>query len=159
VPDPEISIRPATARDVGAVRDIVERAYGVYVQDIGRRPVPMDADYELAVRDGTVFVAEAGGALAGLVVLVLEPGHVLIENVAVEPGRQHLGIGRALLAFAEGHARRHGRATLRLYTHEKMLRNQRLYAELGYVRTEPPAGDTTPRVFMEKLLRGDAARS
>jgi GNAT superfamily N-acetyltransferase len=40
--------------------------------------------------------------VVGLIVLIEEADHVLVENVAVDPGRQGEGIGRALLAFAEG---------------------------------------------------------
>jgi GNAT superfamily N-acetyltransferase len=148
-----IEIRPAASADIAAIESIVQRAYGGYVDEIGVRPVPLDADYGAAVRDGTVFVAEAGGeALAGLVVLVLEPAHLLIENVAVDPGWQGGGVGRALLAWAEEYARENGRAAVRLYTHRLMERNQRLYAALGYERVPPPAGDRTPRVFLVKRL-------
>jgi ribosomal protein S18 acetylase RimI-like enzyme len=148
----EIEIRPATASDVAAVKRIVTRAYEGYIEQIGRRPLPMDADYESAVHEGKVFVAECAGDTAGLVVLVLEREHVLVENVAVDPRLQHRGVGRALLAFAESYARGHERPVMRLYTHCAMERNQRLYAGLGYEREPPPAGDRTPRVFMVKRL-------
>ena len=61
----------------------------------------MDADYAETVREGTLFVAEDDGGIAGAIVLVPEGDHLEVENVAVEPGRQGGGIGRALLAFAE----------------------------------------------------------
>ena len=49
-------IRPADASDLAAIESIVERAYGVYVERIGMRPGPMDADYAEKVRRGLVFV-------------------------------------------------------------------------------------------------------
>ena len=36
----------ASAGDVPALHDIAERGYGVYVERIGRRPAPMDDDYD-----------------------------------------------------------------------------------------------------------------
>ena len=51
-------IRPADAADLAAIEAIVERAYGVYVERIGMRPGPMDADYAEKVRRGLVSVAE-----------------------------------------------------------------------------------------------------
>jgi GNAT superfamily N-acetyltransferase len=149
----ETAIRPAAAADVAAVKGIVQRAYEGYIEQIGVRPMPMDADYEAAVRAGTVFVAEHDGVLAGMIVLVLAPEHVLVENVAVDPRWQHGGVGRALLAFAESFAIRHGRRAVRLFTHRRMERNLRLYAAIGYEREPAPAGDRTPRVFMVKLLQ------
>ena len=99
---------------------------------IGLRPIPMDADYPELVRSGVVWVAEDGGNIAGLVVLIAHDDHVLVDNLAVEPSHQGRGIGRQLLAFAEEHARGLGLDEMRLYTHVKMTENQAIYARLGY---------------------------
>lgn len=120
---PARKVRLAIAADVEAIAGIVERAYGVYVERIGMRPGPMDADYAEKVRSGLVFVAEEDGEVVGLIVLVEMPGRLLIENVAVDPARQGEGIGGRLLAFAEEAARAAGIDTLTLFTHEKMTEN------------------------------------
>jgi ribosomal protein S18 acetylase RimI-like enzyme len=65
-------------------------------------------------------------------VLEQRDGFVLVDNVAVDPAAQHQGVGRRLLAFAEGHARAAGLAEVRLYTNERMTANIRLYEHLGY---------------------------
>ena len=57
-------IRRASAGDVPALEDIVERAYGVYVERIGRRPGPMDDDYAARVTAADVFVADDGAAVS-----------------------------------------------------------------------------------------------
>ena len=147
-----IAIRPATPPDAAAVADIVQRAYQGYVDRLGVRPAPLDADHGAAIREGRVFVAGVDGVIAGLIVLVLEPAHLLVENVAVDPSLQHRGVGRDLLGFAEVYARERGRVAVRLFTHRDMDRNLRLYCELGYVREPPPAGDRSPRVFLVKRL-------
>jgi ribosomal protein S18 acetylase RimI-like enzyme len=134
------------------LRDLVQRAYGHYVERIGMRPGPMDADYDAAVRDGHAWVADDDGEIAGLLVLEEHSDHLLIENVAVEPSRQHQGIGRALLAFAEQRAAELELGELRLYTHVKMAENQALYARLGYREDERRSEQGFARVFMSKRL-------
>jgi ribosomal protein S18 acetylase RimI-like enzyme len=130
----------------------VQRAYGHYVERIGLRPAPMDADYEALVAEGRTWVAELDGEIVGLLVLETEDDHLLIENVAVEPARQGGGIGRSLLAFAEQQAAAAGLAELRLYTHVKMTENQALYARLGYREVERRAERGFERVFMSKRV-------
>lgn len=153
------TIRPAVAADLAAIEAIVARAYGVYVERIGMRPGPMDADYAELLSRGLIHVAahgEAGGAeesrIAGLIVLVEIGDRLLIENVAVDPDRQGEGTGRLLLAFAEEEAGRAGIDTLALYTHEKMSENIALYERLGYVEDERRAEQGFSRVFMSKRL-------
>lgn len=147
-------IRRAGVPDLEAIEAIVESAYGIYVERIGMRPGPMDADYRTQIDRGSVWVAEDEG-VAGLVVLVEEPGALLIENVVVAPERQGEGIGGRLLDFAEDEARRAGLGAVRLFTHEKMTENQALYERLGYRETErrvQPPGFAL--VFMRKVLSG-----
>jgi ribosomal protein S18 acetylase RimI-like enzyme len=145
-------IRPGEMADVDAVAELVERAYEGYVEDIGVRPAPMDADYGEAVRHGTLFVAAEGDVIAGAIVLVPEGDHLEIENVAVAPPRQGDGVGRALLAFAEDRARERGIGELRLFTHVLMSRNQRIYRRLGYTEVERRAEHGFERVFYSKRL-------
>jgi predicted N-acetyltransferase YhbS len=145
-------IRPADASDLAAIEAIVERAYGVYVERIGMRPGPMDADHAEKVRCGLVSVAEEGGEVVGLIVLVEFSDRLLIENVAVDPGRQGEGIGGSLLEFAEETARAAGIDTVTLFTHEKMSENLALYARLGYEEAERRNEGSFSRVFLSKRL-------
>ena len=147
-----VRIRPGEEADVAAAAEIVERAYEGYVEGVGGRPAPMDADYSEAVRAGTLFVAEDGAGIAGLIVLALDGGHLEVENVAVDPRRQGEGVGRALLAFAEEEARSRGVGELRLFTHVVMLRNQRIYTRLGYTEVERRNDNGFERVFYVKRL-------
>ena len=90
--------------------------------------------------------------MIGLIVLVEIGDRLLIENVAVDPDRQGEGIGRRLLEFAEGEARRAGIGTLVPYTHEKMSENLALYARLGYEEEERRRENGFSRVFLSKRL-------
>jgi ribosomal protein S18 acetylase RimI-like enzyme len=125
-------VRGADPAEVPVLREIVERAYTVYIERIGRRPAPMDDDYDAKVGRGEVFVADDDGAVAGLIVLVERPDHLLVENVAVDPPLQGTGVGRMLLAYAESHAAACGLSELRLYTNEAMTENLAFYPRLGY---------------------------
>jgi ribosomal protein S18 acetylase RimI-like enzyme len=147
-------LRLATADDRDAVVRLAEAAYGVYVERIGKRPAPMDADYAGLIDAGLVTVAERDGALAGILVLVPMPDHLLVENVAVDPAAQRTGVGRRLMAHAEDEARARGLPELRLYTNEKMVENLSWYPRLGYRETERRAESGFARVFFEKRLTG-----
>ena len=149
---PGLTIRPAIAADVAAIAAIVERAYGVYVERIGMRPGPMDADYAEKVRRGLVSVLEEDGVVVGLLVLVQMPDHMLVENVAVDPERQGEGVGRELLATAEERARQADLDEMRLYTHAKMTENRALYRHLGYEETGRRDEEGFDRVFLVKRL-------
>lgn len=144
-------IRRALAIDVSPVNDIVERAYSIYIERIGRRPAPMDDDYAEKIRQGHTFVADDDG-IAGLIVLIHEVDHLLIENVAVDPRRQREGIGRALLSYAETHAHELRASTLRLYTNAAMTENLALYTSLGYHETHRRSENGFQRVYLSKRL-------
>jgi hypothetical protein len=51
-------------------------------------------------------VLEEGAAIAGIIVLLPTTNYLLLDNIAVSPARQGLGLGRRLLAFAEAEALR-----------------------------------------------------
>ena len=86
---------------------------------------------------------------------MLQPAtdYLLLDNIAVSPARQGSGLGRRLLAFAEAEALRRGYAEIRLYTHQTMEENQRLYASIGYEETGRGTEAGYDRVFMRKQLR------
>jgi ribosomal protein S18 acetylase RimI-like enzyme len=128
-----VRLRPATADDVPRLTQLVQAAYGHYVDRIGGPPRPMTDDYAEVVRSGRATVAERGGEVAGLIVLEAGDDGFVVDNVAVDPAHQGSGVGRALLEHAEAEARRAGFDSIRLYTHERMTENQALYARIGYV--------------------------
>lgn len=146
------AIRPALPTDVPAIERTVRDAYGHYVARMGRPPGPMLDDYPARVAAGTAWVLDDAGTIVGVLVLLAEPGYLLLDNVAVDPARQGQGIGRRLIAFAEAEARRRGFAEIRLYTHVTMVENQALYARLGFVETHRGTQVGFERVFMTKRL-------
>jgi GNAT superfamily N-acetyltransferase len=103
-PAPDVEIRPAVTTDAARVRDLTRAAYAKWVALIGREPLPMQADYERALREHAIDLLTEGGVLAGLIETIMCPDHLWIENVAVAPERQGRGYGRLLLAHAERRA-------------------------------------------------------
>jgi GNAT superfamily N-acetyltransferase len=128
-----VELRTATSADVLAITALVQSAYGHYVERIGGRPRPLDDDYAQVVIDREVLVAEAGGELAGVIVLGTDDEGFHVDNVAVAPAWQGKGVGRVLLVRAEECARDAGHDSIWLLTHELMHENLALYERIGYV--------------------------
>ena len=148
----ESRIRAPTAADIFAITDIVDQAYRHYISRIGKPPGPMLDDYAARVSEGAVWVLEERAVMAAMIVLLPAPNYLLLDNIAVSPTRQGLGLGRRLLAFAEDEALRLGYREIRLYTHETMVENQRLYASIGYEETGRGSEAGYNRVLMRKQL-------
>src|ERR1700730_1519022 len=146
-------IRAATAADVPAIAEIVDHAYRHYITRIGKPPGPMLDDYAARVSEGAVWVIEEGAVVAALIVLLPAPNYLLLDNIAVSPARQGLGLGRQLLAFVEAEALRRGYREIRLYTHQTMVENQRLYASIGYEETGRGIEAGYDRVFRHEPVR------
>ncbi len=143
-------IRQATTADLHAVEGIVTRAYTKYIARIGAPPGPMVDDYPARIAAGEVWVS--GDPVRALIVLVDEPDHLLLDNIAVDPAAQGTGQGRILMAFADAEARRRGYSELRLYTHQTMVENIALYARLGWEETGRGVSVGLARVFFRKGL-------
>lgn len=150
---PPVRVRRADAADARVLAALATAAYSVYLPRMGGlAPGPMGTDYADLVATAEVWVAEVGHRIAGFLALRRAGDHVLLENVAVHPDWQGQGLGRRLLALAEERARASGVPVLRLYTHETMVENQRLYERAGYVETDRRTDDGFARVFYEKTL-------
>lgn len=141
-------IRLATPPDQPEVEAIVAAAYSPYIARIGQKPGPMLDDYAGLIAANQVYVT--GTPIAGLIVLVDEPDHLLLDNIAVAPEAKGQGIGRRLLQFADAEAHRRGHRELRLYTHEMMTENVALYARSGWQETHRATQKGFPRVFFRK---------
>ena len=112
----------------------------------------MLADYRALIRGETVYVAEDGARVVGVLVVIPLQDAVLVENVAVHPSRQGLRVGLRLMRFAEEYAREKGLHELRLYTNESMEENVSFYTSLGFEETDRRFAHGYRRVFMSKKL-------
>lgn len=129
----DYSFRTADPTDVPQVAELVNVAYGHYIERIGMLPGPMTADYAEVINSRQVTVAERDGTIVGLIVLGLDDEGFVIDNVAVHPSHRGAGLGKALLEFAEAEALRAGFDAIHLFTHEKMTENMEIYSRIGYI--------------------------
>ena len=148
-------IRPARAEEAEAVRTLVRESYAMYVARIGREPSPMTDDYPAQIAAGTVWVLVDGDEVAGIIVLENTPEALQVANVAVRSKSQGLGLGRALLAFADDEARRRGYRAVILYTNVHMTENLARYPALGYVEVGRGRERGFDRVFFRKELANE----
>ena len=146
------SLRRAAPSDASTMHPIAQASYAGNVPRMGRRPYPMDMDYDAAVADAESWVAVDDPSVVGFLVLVDEADAMLLENVGVLPSHHGRGVGRALLELAESRAVESGHSRIRLFTHVTMVENQALYERIGYVRTHHATDDGHTRVFYEKVL-------
>lgn len=154
-----ISIRRGQPTDAPAVRQFVRDAYAEWVPLLGREPLPMQADYDLAMRAHLVDLVYVAGQLVGLIEMIHRPDDLFIENIAVDASHRGRGLGRFLLLRAEDLAQSLQLDRLSLLTSQLMQSNIRLYRSAGFQidRTEPFMGGTT--VYMSKAVTPAASEA
>lgn len=148
----DVHVRRAELSDVAAIERIVRAAFDMYIVRIGRQPAPMSADYSAVIASSRVWVIDADGEVAGVLVNDVHDDHLLLDTMAVDPDAQGRGFGALLLARAEEDAREHGLAEVRLYTNQAMTENQTFYPRHGYVETARGRQDGYDRVFYAKQM-------
>jgi len=138
-----MEIRPVRPDEYAEAGDLVASVYATLIPDLG--------DYADELRDvagriawgAEVWVAEVEGRVAATVTYVPGPGRYAeypdplgagIRMLAVLPGYQRRGIGRALVRDCLDRARADGRRAVYLHTTEWMAEAQRLYATMAFER-------------------------
>lgn len=102
-----------------------------------------------------LFLAFHGNRLAGCAFLAERPAHFYLGKLAVEPGLQGRGIGRALVAAAEEFSRHAGKPAIELETRVELTENHAAFARLGFAetgRTAHPGYISPTSVTMRKAL-------
>ena len=117
----DISLAPPHLAGDGAfltaTADLVNRVYADAEKGIWREGAERTGPDELAglVRAGELAVARRDGHVVGAVrVRRLASGEGEFGMLVASPERRGIGLGRRLVEFAEGWAREHGAATMRL---------------------------------------------
>jgi ribosomal protein S18 acetylase RimI-like enzyme len=145
-------IRKASPADLDQIRACAVAAYTRYIERIGKKPAPMVADFAAAIEAGTLYVIEADAQICGFVVFYACNDYLQLENVAVDPRFQGLGLGMQLIEFVEQQARVGGYGSIELYTNVKMTENLGLYPRLGYEEFDRRREDGFDRVYFSKAL-------
>ncbi|MDQ0463096.1 ribosomal protein S18 acetylase RimI-like enzyme [Caulobacter ginsengisoli] len=146
------SLRRAQPADASAIAALTRRAYAKWVPLIGREPLPMRADYAVAVASHRFDLLYVGETLAALIETTPRDDALLIVNVAVDPAFQGRGHGRRLLALAEDLAAEAGLAIMRLYTNQAFAENVRLYQSVGYAIEREETSELGVTTYMAKTL-------
>ena len=133
-----LGVRRATAADDAALRALDVATWSP-ATGVGPRPEPGSEFFGERRRPEDTLIAAIDETVVGYVTLRPPTNHVSnahvlsVNGIAVEPGRQGGGIGRALLGAAAGEARSRGarRLTLRVLSSNPGAR--RLYESAGFV--------------------------
>jgi hypothetical protein len=92
-----ITVRAAAAGDAAPIRDLTRAAYAKWAPIIGREPLPIAADYEAAIKNHRIDLLYRDGTLAGLIEMIPEAHHLVIENVAVSSSARRGGNQKQLI--------------------------------------------------------------
>lgn len=140
----DLVIGPVGPEAAAEVHRLTQRAFGGYTW----LTPPSGAIHENE-DDVRRDLEQHGGALArldgtavGCLRFVVEPRVLRVRRVAVDPDRQGLGIGQALMRWTETYAAGRGFAEVRLGVRAQLPQNRRFYEGLGYqvVREVPYPG-------------------
>lgn len=146
--------RIATVQDANAIKELTLRAYAKWIPVIGREPLPMLVDYNLALEQHRFDLLIDDGVLIGLLETIDKSDHLFIENIAVNPVFQNKGYGGAILNKAEKIARSLGYETIKLLTNKAFDANIRLYLKFGYSSEKEEAFKNGVTVNMTKTIQG-----
>jgi ribosomal protein S18 acetylase RimI-like enzyme len=148
-------LRRAHADEAGEIAAFQRAAYQRNRAILGVEPIPLKADYSKVLSDYEVWLHENGGALAGVLILELRAGDLLIWSVATAPDARGSGLGKRLLDAAETRARELGKPVIRLYTGELLVSNVAWYQRRGYTIERTEATHDRTIVHMKKTIDGE----
>ena len=128
-----MKLRRGTIDDLEALVGLQQVAYARNQETLGVVPIPLQIDYRDVLATKQVWLDDVDGVLRGALIIEPHDDHLLIWSIATDPTLQQTGIGKALLATAETHARALGLQTVRLYTGTRLTHLVAWYTRHGYV--------------------------
>lgn len=129
---------PADFADWDAVRSLIQDAFA-YMD--GRIDPPSSArllSCESMAADaavGALLLATAADEMVGCLFVRPKDNALYLGKLAVRPGLNGSGIGRALVEAARDEAITHGLATLELSVRVELTENHAAFARMGFVKT------------------------
>ena len=140
-----ISIRTATADDVPAVVDLLNRAFAMERAFVDRDRTTA-AEIAQLQATGTFFVVDGGaGVLAACMYVEKRGDRIYLGMLAVHPAQQKRGLGRQMMADAERHAAGLGCRAIDIRIVDRRTELPPFYRSLGFV-------DNGTEVFEDPLL-------
>lgn len=151
-------LRLAQAQDASWLSACAQAAYLRYIEDIGRRPAPMEADFPQHIDRDEAWIFERAAAglqpeRLGYAVMLVRGKALQLDHLALLPRLQGRGLGKQLVQACEAIGSGQGCSLVRLYTNAKMTANLKFYAALGYVEIDRYRQAGFDRVFFEKALK------
>jgi len=130
----DIVIVQAGPEAAAEVHRLTQLAFGVYTwltpPTGATKETEDDVRRDLAAHGGAV--ARLNGVGVGALRFVVEPHHLHVRRVAVDPAYQGRGIGRRLMEWVHAHAAGRGFAEVRLGVRSQLPGNRIFYEKLGY---------------------------
>ncbi len=131
----EIKIRWAEARDVAAIVRVINMAFRAAESFFIERDRINAETLQPMLQKGNFLLAEDPVGLAGCVLVELRAERAYFGLLAVDPARQHRGLGRRLVDEAENHARAAGCRAMDIRIVSLREELPPFYRRLGYVET------------------------
>jgi predicted N-acetyltransferase YhbS len=131
----ELQIRWAEARDVPAIVRVINLAFHAAESFFIERDRITAEILRPMLDKGNFLVAEDTAGLVGCVYVELQGDRAYFGLLAVDPTRQHRGLGRRLIDEAENHARAAGCRAMDLRIVNLREELPPFYRRLGYVET------------------------
>ena len=119
----------------------LQREFSEYVEKAIREELGKIDDYYLGRDNQGFWIADEDGVIGMVGIERHASDAAELRRMAVDPAHRRRGVGRALLATAEGFCRQHGYRRMILSTSELQMPARRLYESSGYrlVREEEDA--------------------
>jgi GNAT superfamily N-acetyltransferase len=130
-----MKIRWAQARDVAAIVRVINLAFRAAESFFIERDRISVELLQPMLEKGRFLLAEGAGGLAGCALVELRGERAYFGLLAVDPGRQHRGLGRRLVNEAENYARASGCRAMDIRIVNLRAELPPFYRRLGYVET------------------------
>lgn len=147
-----VQIRQAVPADVPAIAACVEAAFEPYLERMDQAPAPVKADYGELVRRGVVYVAVHDERIVGVGTMWPSGDHFKVDTLAAIPEVRGMGVGAALLAWANEQAIASGCREIRLFINAAMTENLEYYPRKGYTETHRSMDDGYERVHFSRSI-------
>jgi len=127
-----------------AVQEVTKEILGILVLYNGQESVELDANLKLWL--------EQKNATISTIDVEAKPDEFYVDTICVHPKARGLGIGTALLHFAEEVAASNGFMKIALNVETQKVKARNLYERLGYIVTEPWTIINEPFFHMVKTI-------
>lgn len=143
-------VERATAEDVQVIAAMVNAAFSMYIERLGKLPAAMIADYEALVASKDVYVLRTDNQTVGAVLLTDAHDSLRLSNLVVDPTAQGRGYSRVLMDYAYELAHSKGLRAVTLFTNALMHENISLYTKFGFKQTERKSENGYDRIYFRK---------